>query len=121
MRVDVRIIAATRRDLDREVQAGRFRDDLFFRLAVARIELPPLRAGAATSRLLAAHFWRSLGGAPRAAAARRPRAARGLPLARQRPRASERHRPSRLGAMGGAGPRSVEPGAAPDVARAGAT
>ncbi len=42
IRVDVRIIAATRRDLDREVQAGRFRDDLFFRLAVGRIELPPV-------------------------------------------------------------------------------
>ena len=42
-RVDVRIIAATRRDLDREVQARRFRDDLFFRLAVGRDELPPLR------------------------------------------------------------------------------
>jgi DNA-binding NtrC family response regulator len=43
IRVDVRIIAATRRDLDREIEAGRFRDDLFHRLAVARIELPPLR------------------------------------------------------------------------------
>ncbi len=43
IRIDVRILSATRRDLDREVQAGRFRDDLFHRLAVARIELPPLR------------------------------------------------------------------------------
>jgi two-component system, NtrC family, response regulator HydG len=43
IRVDVRLLCATRRDLDREVQAGRFRDDLFHRLAVTRIELPPLR------------------------------------------------------------------------------
>ncbi|HEY8090094.1 MAG TPA: sigma-54-dependent Fis family transcriptional regulator, partial [Polyangiaceae bacterium] len=42
-RVDVRILAATRRDLDQEVAAGRFRDDLFHRLAVTRVELPPLR------------------------------------------------------------------------------
>jgi two-component system response regulator HydG len=43
IKVDVRILCATRRDLDREVQAGRFRDDLYHRLAVARIEMPPLR------------------------------------------------------------------------------
>jgi two-component system, NtrC family, response regulator HydG len=64
MRVDARVIAATRRDLDREVQAGRFRDDLFFRLAVARIELPPLRRRRKDIALLAAHFWQQLGGAP---------------------------------------------------------
>jgi two-component system response regulator HydG len=60
--VDVRIVAATRRDLDREVQAGRFRDDLFFRLAVARIELPPLRARKGDVTVLTHHFWRELGG-----------------------------------------------------------
>jgi DNA-binding NtrC family response regulator len=43
IRVDVRVLCATRRDLDREVQAGRFRDDLFHRLAVGRVELPRLR------------------------------------------------------------------------------
>jgi two-component system, NtrC family, response regulator HydG len=64
-RVDVRVLAATRRDLDREVQAGRFRDDLFFRLAVGRVELPPLRRRKADIGLLARHFWRSLGGEDR--------------------------------------------------------
>jgi DNA-binding NtrC family response regulator len=60
--VDVRIIAATRRNLDQEVQAGRFRDDLFFRLAVARIELPPLRRRHGDVTLLAQAFWKEFGG-----------------------------------------------------------
>jgi two-component system response regulator HydG len=63
-RVDVRVVAATRRDLDREVLAGRFRDDLFHRLAVARIELPPLRRRTGDVTVLARHMWRQLGGDP---------------------------------------------------------
>ncbi|MBS2012700.1 MAG: sigma 54-interacting transcriptional regulator [Deltaproteobacteria bacterium] len=57
IKVDVRVIAATRRDLDAEVAAGRFRDDLFFRLAVARVHLPPLRERPEDVELLARHFW----------------------------------------------------------------
>ena len=64
-RVDVRIIAATRRDLDREVQAGRFRDDLFFRLAVARIALPPLHRRRGDVAVLTRHFWHQIAGVDR--------------------------------------------------------
>jgi DNA-binding NtrC family response regulator len=60
--VDVRILVATRRNLDGEVQAGRFRDDLFFRLAVTRIELPPLRCRHGDVALLGRSFWSELGG-----------------------------------------------------------
>lgn len=62
IKVDVRVLSATRRNLDEEVQAGRFRDDLFFRLNVARIELPPLRQRRGDVSLLAQHFWDMLGG-----------------------------------------------------------
>jgi DNA-binding NtrC family response regulator len=61
VRVDVRLLAVTRRDLDREVQAGRFRDDLFHRLAVARIELPPLRKRVGDVERLVRHFYEQLG------------------------------------------------------------
>jgi transcriptional regulator with GAF, ATPase, and Fis domain len=63
IRCDVRVLAATRRDLDKEVQEGRFRDDLFHRLVVARVALPPLRKRAGDVPLLARHFWSALGGA----------------------------------------------------------
>jgi len=64
IKVDVRVMAATRRNLDREVQGGRFRDDLFYRLNVARIELPPLRRRTGDVELLARHFCTMLGAGP---------------------------------------------------------
>jgi two-component system response regulator HydG len=63
IKCDVRVIAATRRDLEQEISVGRFRDDLFYRLAVARIELPPLRRRHGDVALLTRHFWTQLGGA----------------------------------------------------------
>ena len=55
-RVDVRIIAATHRDLDAAVARGEFREDLLYRLRVVPIHIPPLRARGEDVRVLAAHF-----------------------------------------------------------------
>jgi two-component system response regulator AtoC len=55
-KVDVRVIACTNVDLAAEVRAGRFRKDLYYRLAVATIELPPLRARVDDIAPLARHF-----------------------------------------------------------------
>jgi transcriptional regulator with GAF, ATPase, and Fis domain len=54
--VDVRVVAATNRDLDEEVSSGRFRQDLFYRLNVLRIEVPPLRERGDDIDLLIDHY-----------------------------------------------------------------
>lgn len=59
--VRVRVLAATNRDLGEEVRTGRFREDLFYRLAVVRITVPPLRARPEDIALLAQGFAAQLG------------------------------------------------------------
>jgi len=64
IQVDVRVISATHRDLRAEANQGTFRADLYFRLAVARIEIPPLRERPEDIEPLVEHFAREITGAP---------------------------------------------------------
>jgi DNA-binding NtrC family response regulator len=61
IRCDVRIVAATRRDIDELVEAEQFRDDLFHRLCVGRVELPPLRRRRGDVYALVEHICKDLG------------------------------------------------------------
>ena len=56
IKVDVRVIAATNQDLEKTVRDGKFREDLYYRLNVMRIEMPPLRARGRDVILLAEHY-----------------------------------------------------------------
>jgi len=72
VQVELRVVVASHRDLHEEVEAGRFREDLFYRLAVVELQLPPLRDRGSDILLLARAFLAGLGGpalAPSAEAA----------------------------------------------------
>ncbi len=96
IKVDVRVIAATNKNLEAEIAAGNFRSDLYYRLNVIPIEVPPLRARGNDMALLAEHFLRRFAaetGQPRKKLSPGGgRQVEGLPLVRQRPRAAERRR-----------------------------
>ncbi|MBA3270926.1 MAG: sigma 54-interacting transcriptional regulator [Acidobacteria bacterium] len=77
-KVDVRVVAATNRPLAREVASGTFRADLWYRLDVIRITLPPLRDRLEDVPLLVSHLWHGLAARTGSRAALSPSAVRGL-------------------------------------------